>query len=104
MKPMLVLCAVLVAVDTGFAADPPKNPAALALLAGVESARAKYDNLRVELVMEYADRTQRCTVPCLVEQAGRQRRFEQFVGSCPQEGIVTLINDSEVRSYRRKQH
>ncbi len=76
----------------------------MALLRGVESARAKYDNLRVELVMEYADRTRRCTVPCLLEQAGQQRRFEQFVGSCPQQGVVTVITGREAWSYRRKQY
>ncbi len=104
MKTMLAVCAAFVAVVPGFAADGLKDPAALALLRGVELARAKYDNLRVELVMEYADRTERCTLPCLVEQAGRQRRFEQFPGGCLQQGIVTLIDDREVRSYSRKQH
>ena len=94
----------VVAVGMGFAANPPKDPTALALLRGVESVRAKYDNLRTELVLEYIDRTQRCTLPCLVEQSGQHRRFEQFSGSCLQEGIVTIVHDREVWSYRRKKY
>ena len=98
-----VICLFVVS-STSLAAELPKNPTALALLRGVESARAKYDNLRVELSMEFADRTEQCTVPCLIEQAGQKRRFEQFVGSCSRVGIVTLINGLEVRSYSRKKN
>lgn len=105
MKVMPAIGATLLVLGTGLAADTAKDPAALALLRGVEAARVKHDNLRVDLVMEYADRIKSCTVPCLVEQAGKRRRFEQFVGTCSQVGVVTLIvNDNEVWSYRRKEN
>jgi len=95
---------VLVATSTGFAADPPRNPTAMALLRGVELARGKYDNLRLELDMEYADRERHCTVACLLEQAGGRRRFEQFAGGCLQVGIVAVIDGPEARGLRRKEH
>lgn len=94
----------VVAVGTVFPADTHKDPRALALLRGVEMKRAKHDNLRVELSLEYADCTQRCSIPCLVEQTGQRRRFEQFAGGCLKEGEVILVNDRELWGYRRKEY
>lgn len=88
----------------GLAPESSKDTSALALLRGVEQARNKYENLRVELTLEYADRTTSCTIPCLVEQTGHRRRFEQFAGGCLQEGIVIFVNDRELWGYRRGRH
>jgi hypothetical protein len=105
MKTVAALYATfVVATGIGFDIDSSKDPTALALLRGVELTRAKYDNLRVELSLEYDDRTQRCTIPCLVEQAGQRRRFEQFAGGCLKEGEVILVNDRELWGHRRKKH
>lgn len=105
MKTILVLYAnSIIAVGATLGAGSSKDASALALLRGVELSRAKYDNLRVELVMEYADRAQECALPCLVEQAGRRRRFEQFAGGCLKQGEVIIVNDREVWGYRRKEY
>jgi hypothetical protein len=105
MKSTLAVFAVFITVaDVRFAPSASKDPSAMALLRGVELARAKYDNLSVELLLKYSDRTQQCEIPCLVEQAGGRRRFEQFPGGCLKEGAVVVIGPSEVWGYLRKEY
>jgi hypothetical protein len=103
MSRLAVGAIFIAAVDMRIAAAP-KDPSALAMLRGVELARSKYDNLRVEFVLKYSDGTQQCEIPCLVEQAGGRRRFEQFPGGCLKEGSVFVIGLSELWGYRRKEH